>query len=50
MKPHVLCALIKELHAEVKAIKELDRPLLLQVNRRVIRIQTEIAETLEKMD
>ena len=50
MKPHVLCALTKELHAQVKSIKELDRPQLLQINRRVLKIQTEIAETLEKMD
>jgi len=50
VKPHVLCALTKELHAQVKAIKEMDRSSLLQINRRVIRIQTEIAETLEKME
>jgi hypothetical protein len=50
MKPHILIALTKELHLYVKDIPELDRKTLLQINRRVIKIQTEIAETLEKMD
>lgn len=49
MKPHVLCALIKELQSHVKGIKELDRENLIAINRRLLKIQLEVAETLEKI-
>ena len=49
MKPHVLCALIKELQSHVKEIKDLDRDALLSINRRLLKIQLEVTETLEKI-
>ena len=49
MKPHVLCALIRELQLYAKGVKDLDRDTLLSINRRLIKIQLEVAETLEKI-
>ena len=49
MKPHVLCALIRELQLYAKGVKDLDRETLLSINRRLIKIQLVVAETLEKI-
>ena len=49
MKPHVMCALSKELHCYLKELKELDRPALIAVNKRLLKMQQEISESLEKL-
>ena len=49
MKPHVMCALSKELTAYLKDMKELDRPALIAVNKRLLKMQLEVSENLEKI-
>lgn len=49
MKPHVLYALTKELQCFVKTQKDLDRETLIAINRRLLKIQLEVAENLEKL-
>ena len=49
MKPHVMTAHAKDLHAYLKTIKELDREALLSVNKRLIKMQLEVSEILEKI-
>jgi hypothetical protein len=49
MKPHVIYALSKELQCYVKEIKDLDRETLLAINRRLLKLQLEVTENLEKI-
>ena len=49
MKPHVMTAHAKDLHSFLKEVKELDRNALLAINKRLIKMQLEVSETMEKI-
>jgi len=49
MKPIVLQAQLKELLKYVKEINTLDTQNLVQINKKLIKIQSEVAELLEKI-
>ncbi len=50
MKPIVLQAQLKELLKYVKEIDSLDSKNLVQINKKLLKIQSEVAELLEKLN
>lgn len=49
MKPHVMYALSRELQTYIKSLKTVDLASLVEINRRLLKIQQEVAETFEKL-
>ncbi len=49
MKPVVLYALSKELQGYVKTIQRLDGSNLLEINKKLLKMQMEVCEILDKM-
>lgn len=50
MKPIVIQAQLKELLKYVKVIDSLDSQKLIQINKKLLKIQSEVAELLEKLN
>lgn len=49
MKPVVLHAQVKELQNYIKEIKDVDRYNLVEINKKLVKIMTEVNENLEKI-
>ena len=49
MKPVVLLAQVKELQTYIKEIKDIDKNNLIEISKKIVKIQTEINENLEKI-
>ena len=49
MKPLVMYALSRELQTYIKSLKTVDLASLVEINRRLLKIQQEVAETFEKL-
>ena len=49
MKPVVLLAQVKELQSYIKEIKDVDRYNLVEINKKLVKIMTEVNENLEKI-
>ena len=49
MKPVVLLAQVKELQGYIKEIKDVDRYNLVEINKKLVKIMTEVNENLEKI-
>jgi hypothetical protein len=50
MRPIVILAQSRDLHGFLKIIGALDRESLLAINRRLLKMQMEVLESLEKVD
>jgi len=50
MRPHVILAQSKELVGYLRTVDELDIATLSQINKRLLKIQQEVSETLETFD
>ncbi|HNR90544.1 MAG TPA: hypothetical protein PKM65_19565 [Spirochaetota bacterium] len=48
MKPVVILALSKELQGYVRSIQHVEREHLMEINKRLLKMQLEVFETLEK--
>jgi len=49
MKPVVLLAQSKELSAYIKSVNDLDQNTLLEINKRLLKMQTEVSENLQRL-
>ena len=49
MKPVVMYALSKELQGYIKSVQRLDRSSLLEINKRLLKMQLEVSEIMEKI-
>lgn len=49
MKPVVLLAMVKDLQIYIKDIKDLDKSKLVEINKKLIKISSEVNENLEKI-
>lgn len=49
MKPVVIYALSKELQGYVKAIQHLDSSNLVEINKKLLKMQLEVCEILDKI-
>ena len=49
MKPVVMYALSKELQGYIKSVQRLDRSSLLEINKRLLKMQLEVSEIMEKV-
>ena len=49
MKPVVLHAQVKELQTYIKEIKDIDKNNLVEINKKLVKIMTEVNENLEKI-
>ncbi len=49
MKPVVLLAQVKELQTYIKEIKDIDKNNLVEINKKLVKIMTEVNENLEKI-
>jgi len=49
MKPVVMYALSKELQGYIKSVQRLDRSNLLEINKRLLKMQLEVSEIMEKI-
>ena len=49
MKPVVLLAQVKELQGYIKEIKDLDKNNLVEINKKLVKIMSEVNENLEKI-
>lgn len=49
MKPVVLLAMVKDLQLYIKDIKDLDKNNLVEINKKLIKISSEVNENLEKI-
>jgi len=49
MKPVVLLAMVKDLQIYIKDIKDLDKNKLVEINKKLIKISSEVNENLEKI-
>ena len=49
MKPVVLLAQVKELQIYIKDVKDLDKNNLVEINKKLVKIMTEVNENLEKI-
>ena len=49
MKPVVLLAQVKELQNYIKEIKDIDKNNLVEISKKIVKIQTEVNENLEKL-
>ena len=48
MKPVVLLAQSKELQNYIKTIEEIDQATLLEINKKLLKMQIEVSENLQK--
>ena len=49
MKPVVLLAQVKELQSYIKGIKDLEKNNLIEISKKLVKIQSEVNENLEKL-
>ena len=49
MKPVVLLAQAKELQGYIKKAESVDKDVLLEINRKLLKMQLEVSENLEKL-
>lgn len=49
MKPVILLAMVKDLQIYIKDIKDLDKNKLVEINKKLIKISSEVNENLEKI-
>lgn len=49
MKPVVLMAQSKELNAYIKSVNELDRTSLVEIHKKLLKMQVEVSENLQRM-
>lgn len=49
MKPVVLLAQIKDLQAYLKTVQNTDLKTLVEINKRLLKMQLEVSEILDKM-
>jgi hypothetical protein len=49
MKPVVLLAQAKDLQSYIKTIQNLDQPTLVEINKRLLKMQIEVSEILDKI-
>ena len=49
MKPVVLSAQVKDLQIYIKDIKDLDKNNLVEINKKLVKIMSEVNENLEKI-
>ena len=49
MKPHLMKALSKELYSYIKLQTAVDKQILLEINKKLLKMQIEVSETLEKI-
>jgi len=49
MKPVVLLAQSRELWSYIKTINSVDQATLVEINKKLLKMQLEVAENLEKM-
>jgi hypothetical protein len=49
MKPVVLLAQVKELQSYIKGIKDLEKNNLVEISKKLVKIQSEVNENLEKL-
>ena len=49
MKPVVLAAHVKDLQIYIKDIKDLDKNNLVEINKKLVKIMSEVNENLEKI-
>jgi len=49
MKPVVLLAQAKELQGYIKKVDSVDKGTLLEINRKLLKMQLEVSENLEKL-
>ena len=49
MKPVVLAAQVKDLQNYIKEIKDLDKNNLVEINKKLVKIMSEVNENLEKI-
>ena len=49
MKPVVLLAQSRELLAYIKSVNDLDKDSLVEVNKRLLKMQTEVSENLQRL-
>jgi hypothetical protein len=50
MKPVVLLAQAKDLQSYIKNVQNVDRANLLEINKRLLKMQLETSEILEKIE
>ncbi len=50
MRPIVLLAQSKDLHAYVKTVEDLDLKSLLEIHKRLLKIHQELAENLARIE
>ena len=49
MKPVVLLAQVKDLQSYIKDIKDVDKNNLVEINKKLVKIMSEVNENLEKI-
>lgn len=49
MKPVVLLAQSKDLQSYIKTVQNLDQSALVEINKRLLKMQLEVSEILDKM-
>ena len=49
MKPHLMKALSKELYSYIKLQSAVDKQILLEINKKLLKMQIEVSEILEKI-
>lgn len=49
MKPVVIAALSKDLQVFVRTVKNLDHASLIEINRKLLKMQLEVSEIMDKM-
>jgi len=49
MKPLVLLAQSRELSAYIKSVDELDQASLIEIHKKLLKMQTEVSENLERL-
>lgn len=49
MKPVVLLAQTKDLQSYIKEVKDLDKNSLVEINKKLVKIMSEVNENLEKI-
>ena len=49
MKPFIIFAQSKDLQGYIKSIDKIDREKLIEINKRLLKMQLEVSESLEKI-
>ena len=49
MKPFLIYAQSKDLQGYIKSLDDIDREKLIEINKRLLKMQLEVTETLEKV-